>query len=209
MEVEHSNHGTIRRIFFHFSLIFARINMYLTYVSLGLNLMSVKLTLDLQLSHLYLFSYTKLNLSGLFFTVYLMNLMTIVFVCIQATSRGLGESKLMRHLLKFSTHFMGIITYLAYVFMGYLIFRDNKYFAFNEVIILCLYVTFLLQLFLVIVNSLILWNREIFKSFLALPFYLYFSPTYINTFMIFSFCNLDDFSWGTKGNYDTENKVNF
>jgi hypothetical protein len=207
MEIEHSDHGMMRRFFFHLSLIFARINMWLTYISLGLNLMSVKLTLDLQCSHLYLYSYPKLNLAGMLFTIYLMNLMTIVFVCIQATSRTLGEGQFMRKLLKFSTHFMGILSFGAYALMGYLLLRDNKIFAFNDMMILCVYVTFSLQVLLVLLNSLLLWNKDFIQSFLALPFYLYFSPTYINTFMIFSFCNLDDFSWGTKGNYDTENKV--
>eukprot|EP00825_Cyclidium_porcatum_P012454 TRINITY_DN164_c0_g1_i2.p1 TRINITY_DN164_c0_g1~~TRINITY_DN164_c0_g1_i2.p1 ORF type:complete len:547 (-),score=56.55 TRINITY_DN164_c0_g1_i2:396-2036(-) len=39
------------------------------------------------------------------------------------------------------------------------------------------------------------WGR-ILKSFLS---YLYYSGSYTHTFIIYSFCNVDDISWGTKG----------
>ena len=29
--------------------------------------------------------------------------------------------------------------------------------------------------------------------------YIYYSPAYIHTLLIFAFCNVDDLSWGTKG----------
>lgn len=33
--------------------------------------------------------------------------------------------------------------------------------------------------------------------------YVYFLPTYVHTIIIYSFCNIDDLSWGTK-NLDTQ-----
>ncbi|MFO0131107.1 MAG: hypothetical protein ACK52J_00480 [bacterium] len=29
--------------------------------------------------------------------------------------------------------------------------------------------------------------------------YIYYSPAYIHTLLIYAFCNVDDLSWGTKG----------
>jgi chitin synthase len=35
--------------------------------------------------------------------------------------------------------------------------------------------------------------------------YIYYSPAYMHTLLIFAFCNVDDLSWGTKGS--DQNKV--
>lgn len=29
--------------------------------------------------------------------------------------------------------------------------------------------------------------------------YMFYSPSYFHTLLIFAFCNIDDLSWGTKG----------
>lgn len=43
----------------------------------------------------------------------------------------------------------------------------------------------------------------------CLPHYIYYSPAYVHTLLIYAFCNLDDLSWGTKGlEKDTEIKLN-
>mmetsp|Transcript_52 Transcript_52/g.7 ORF Transcript_52/g.7 Transcript_52/m.7 type:complete len:93 (+) Transcript_52:54-332(+) len=44
---------------------------------------------------------------------------------------------------------------------------------------------------------------------LSLPAYLYFTATYTHTLVIYSFCNIDDFSWGTKGSTDSEKGGSF
>jgi chitin synthase len=33
----------------------------------------------------------------------------------------------------------------------------------------------------------------------CLPHYIYYSPAYVHTLLIYAFCNVDDLSWGTKG----------
>lgn len=33
----------------------------------------------------------------------------------------------------------------------------------------------------------------------CLHHYIYYSPAYVHTLLIFAFCNVDDLSWGTKG----------
>lgn len=48
----------------------------------------------------------------------------------------------------------------------------------------------------------ILWTFSFRKSvemLTSLLSYIYFSPTYVNILQIFSFCRVDDLSWGTKG----------
>jgi chitin synthase len=34
---------------------------------------------------------------------------------------------------------------------------------------------------------------------MCLPDYIAFVPTYIHLLIIYAFCRIDDFSWGTKG----------
>lgn len=46
----------------------------------------------------------------------------------------------------------------------------------------------------------ILFNLDrVFEILESLPHYIYFSPIYIHTLLIFAFCRIDDLSWGTKG----------
>lgn len=50
-------------------------------------------------------------------------------------------------------------------------------------------------IFIVILLHPSYWWR-ILKSFSS---YLYYSGSYTHTFIVYSFCNVDDISWGTKG----------
>ena len=61
-----------------------------------------------------------------------------------------------------------------------------------------------LLLVLVIVNILcyavpVLINGSTCKIIKGLLAGLFFTPSYMNTFVIYAFCNFDDTSWGTKG----------
>lgn len=38
---------------------------------------------------------------------------------------------------------------------------------------------------------------------------MYYSATYTHTLVIYAFCNIDDFSWGTKGSSDSDSGTNF
>ena len=37
-----------------------------------------------------------------------------------------------------------------------------------------------------------------FTTLLSIPHYVFMLPTFVCTFMIYSFCNMNDVSWGTK-----------
>lgn len=41
--------------------------------------------------------------------------------------------------------------------------------------------------------------RILWEILISVPSYLFYSPTYMNLLMIYAFCKIDDFSWGTKG----------
>ena len=46
----------------------------------------------------------------------------------------------------------------------------------------------------------LLWNpSKIFLIIRSLPAFIFYSPSYIHLFVIYSFCRIDDLSWGTKG----------
>jgi chitin synthase len=58
-------------------------------------------------------------------------------------------------------------------------------------------------LFVILGHALpIIWTcsfRKYVEMLTSLFSYLFFTPTYINILSIFSFCRIDDLSWGTKG----------
>ncbi|KRX06345.1 hypothetical protein PPERSA_04958 [Pseudocohnilembus persalinus] len=45
-------------------------------------------------------------------------------------------------------------------------------------------------------------HSTVLKMILSVPSYLYYSAMYTHTLLIYAFCNIDDFSWGTKGSSD-------
>lgn len=44
--------------------------------------------------------------------------------------------------------------------------------------------------------------KAVFMTFF--PTFLYYTGAYTHTLLIYSFCNIDDVSWGTKGSTDNE-----
>ena len=41
--------------------------------------------------------------------------------------------------------------------------------------------------------------KRVCEVFLDMIWYVYFSASYTHTFVVYAFCNIDDVSWGTKG----------
>lgn len=41
--------------------------------------------------------------------------------------------------------------------------------------------------------------KVIFEVLFSVHHFLFYAPTYLHTFTIYSFCKIDDFTWGTKG----------
>jgi cellulose synthase/poly-beta-1,6-N-acetylglucosamine synthase-like glycosyltransferase len=179
--------------------------------------MSAKLALEIQFSEFYILDSPKINLGGLLFTLYLMLIMTIIFISIQSNPRTLSKpskygegSFFIRMIFSFCTHFQGVISLSVYGLIIYMIFFTDDYLDFRNIVVFSLLANIGIHSVLILVNTLSLCTLKIFlSSVVSLPFYFYFSPTYINTFMIFSFCNLDDCSWGTKGNFDIEKTVKY
>lgn len=48
----------------------------------------------------------------------------------------------------------------------------------------------------------------VLKMALAVPSYVYYSAMYTHTLLLYAFCNIDDFSWGTKGSSDDGGSAN-
>lgn len=46
--------------------------------------------------------------------------------------------------------------------------------------------------------------EKIWELLVSTPSYLFYMPTYIHMLIIFSFCRIDDLSWGTKGDNTAE-----
>jgi len=41
--------------------------------------------------------------------------------------------------------------------------------------------------------------NKVWELLVSLPSFIYFTPTYIHTLVIYAFCRIDDLSWGTRG----------
>ena len=42
-------------------------------------------------------------------------------------------------------------------------------------------------------------HKRVWEIIYSTPAYIYYSAAYTHTLVIYSFCNIDDLSWGTKG----------
>ena len=47
--------------------------------------------------------------------------------------------------------------------------------------------------------------RKVYELLSSLISYLFYTTTYSHIFVVYSFCNIDDCSWGTKGLNDDSN----
>ena len=206
-DVEHSKHHNFRKFLFHSSLLYAKFNMMVTYLTLSLNLFTVKLTLDIQFSSYTVLDAPRANLSGLIFVIYLSNLLYILFVSIQTRPRDIGDpsssdsSVYIRASLRRSTHLLGIFSVGAYLLVGLTLYEGGSQFSNSDLVKISLLITVGCYFILIIFNPFQFW--AIIRNS---PSFIYYAPTYINSFMLFSFSNIDEFSWGTKGNFDVENK---
>lgn len=52
------------------------------------------------------------------------------------------------------------------------------------------------------------YKRVIFHILLNIFDYIYYSPSYMHTLLIFAFCNVHDMSWGTKGSNEDSQLTN-
>ena len=50
-----------------------------------------------------------------------------------------------------------------------------------------------------VLSSICLLPQNIFNVISTMLPYFYYQPTYAHLFVIYSFCRIDDLSWGTKG----------
>lgn len=41
--------------------------------------------------------------------------------------------------------------------------------------------------------------NKVWELIVSLPSFIYFTPTYIHTLVIYAFCRIDDLTWGTRG----------
>ena len=65
-------------------------------------------------------------------------------------------------------------------------------------------VLIILTIFFYAIPSTLNFKKAFNDVLLPLKDYLYYSPQYFHTLLIFAFCNINDLSWGTKGREKAE-----
>ncbi|CAD8184804.1 unnamed protein product [Paramecium octaurelia] len=99
---------------------------------------------------------------------------------------------------------LGTVVYTIYLLISEIFFN----YGFNDIVekpqvpqsyYLVLVVVSIGSIILPILSSICLLPQNIFNAALTMIPYFYYQPTYMHLFVIYSFCRIDDLSWGTKG----------
>ncbi|CAD8199613.1 unnamed protein product [Paramecium pentaurelia] len=99
---------------------------------------------------------------------------------------------------------LGTVVYTIYLLITEIFFN----YGFNDIVekpqvpqsyYLVLVVISIGSIILPILSSLFQLPQNIFNAALTMIPYFYYQPTYMHLFVIYSFCRIDDLSWGTKG----------
>ncbi|CAK95179.1 unnamed protein product (macronuclear) [Paramecium tetraurelia] len=99
---------------------------------------------------------------------------------------------------------LGTVVYTIYLLISEIFFN----FGFNDIVekpqvpqsyYLVLVVVSIGSIILPIMSSICLLPQNILNAALTMIPYFYYQPTYMHLFVIYSFCRIDDLSWGTKG----------
>ncbi|CAD8108822.1 unnamed protein product [Paramecium sonneborni] len=99
---------------------------------------------------------------------------------------------------------LGTVVYTVYLLITEIFFN----YGFNDIVekpqvpqsyYLVLVVVSIGAIVLPILSSIFQLPQNIFNAALTMIPYFYYQPTYMHLFVVYSFCRIDDLSWGTKG----------
>lgn len=134
--------------------------------------------------------------------IYIMTIGSVLFLSVSLNQNNKRFSKLY-YFTGSLLGFYGCLMFALLVYNSVQIFRDVITWNISgDFVIPILYLKIMI-IFVLVGHALpIIWTFSITKWFemiISLPSYIFFVPSYINIFLMYSFCRIDDLSWGTKG----------
>lgn len=134
--------------------------------------------------------------------IYVMAILGVLFLSLSLNQNNKRFSRLY-YLTSSLLGFYGILIFVLLVVDTVQIMKDIiRWDITNNFIIPIIYLKALI-LFVAAGHALpIIWTFSLSKwwdMIMALPSYIFYVPSYINILLIYSFCRIDDLSWGTKG----------
>ena len=207
-----SRHSQFQKVLFCISQSMAKLNIFLTYCSLGIYFATMYITIFTLFGNWSLWQnevepryngerFQFQSLAGLMCFVYILLVTSLIYYSLSMTARQTSFE------FRVISHFLCLYVWIVLATMSYMIaqtiyFKREDYFAGGDQMTYLLVIDFGCYILLVLFNPKSI--TKIIRSFLA---YLYFLPCYMHTFLIYAFCRIDDLSCGKKGTHSTdENK---
>ena len=199
-QIRFSKHSNYMKLMFTFSMIMARIGMFVIYLMMSTYYITLKVLMFAYFDNISIVDNKTTSLAGFFLYFYIVMMMSLLFMSLQfkATDRDL------EFFFRLISHLLGIFMLFSFGVMMVLlfgeIFQDPVGYFTNQS----------LMRVLVIVNAgfyllIVLVNPQTIKTIaFGVPHYLYYMPTYLHIMVVYAFCRIDDLSWGTKGAHSSD-----
>lgn len=138
-------------------------------------------------------TYKMQSLAGLIVFLYIVLVFSAVFYSLQVKA---NQKPFIFRLICHSLGLYMLGSFGALVWMTYntIYLEKGDYFSAKDQVRMLLGINIVTYILTILVNPTCI--PKIMRSFFA---YIYYMPSYMHTFLIYAFCRIDDFSWGTKG----------
>ena len=199
-QIRFSKHSNYMKLVFSFSMVMARIGMMVIYLMMSTYYITLKVLMFAYFDQVSIVANPTTSLAGFFLYFYIVMVISLLFLSLQfkATDPDL------EFFFRLISHLLGVFMLFSFGVMIYLlfseIFKDPVAYFTNQS----------LMRVLVILNAgfyllIVLVNPQTIKTIaFGVPHYLYYMPTYLHIMVVYSFCRIDDLSWGTKGAHTSD-----
>lgn len=212
-KIRFSGHSTSQQFLFRFSQAFTKLQIFIDYLWIGIFFSTMYITAFNVVGDWVLWNNTvepryadeqfKLqSAAGLAVFVYVVLVGSLIFFSLQVSARQFPFGfRLICHVL--GGFMLATFGALVWLFLSTILLKRTNYFSQNVEIMYLILIYFGCYVILILANpsSIVLAARSVFA-------YIYYLPSYLHSFIIYSFCRIDDFSMGTKpgGGNEEENK---
>ena len=204
-KITKSSHSFIRKFFLVLSMFYAFLNAMNTYCLIGFYFVFLWMILKAMFNK---YNWTMMGplatLDTMLIFIYMLSVLSLFFM-----SLFYNKPERKAFLFSFSSSILGLyllFQFIVFIYIVVIIYffppaRDNPNSAMTSLELVALQMKYLIAIGVssyAIVCTLNL--RKSLRDILCqTKDYVYYSPAYFHTLLIFAFCNVNDLSWGTKG----------
>ena len=175
-----SNHSWIRKFFITLEMVYFLIYVVYSWFMVGIYCLAIIITLRNDVAN----GKSKSSwIENILITFYVSVIITIFI-----TSMGVKPKKV-ENIFRFFCAILGVFQFYIILLIAELYYTTAQNFQLNILIILGIASIFLF---------IVLLNGEVWTIFKGIFHYIFFIPTYMNIFIIYSICNIHDCTWGNR-----------